>query len=329
MKVIRFRENLLNSCAEFWWGIYEHMPYVHRPDGYQTLNTPPITPEYFIENIRWGLGCRDGASSWAGEVTEDGVFLAEEGGKIEGILVSSVNGEKRTGNILSAYVQRNARGREAADRLLEHALEHFRRLRLPRVVAAPGRGSSMEVECPIHLSLLGEGFAWEQDWKPAYPNEAYGVFLGGSLEGFRLQPEIREKIEQLRKEGIAIERVDRGQKVRLQRLDTGLKVDPFDADSNCAFVGFVNDLVVGWTFEVSVFRDEGRILAMVGPEVIPSYRRRGIGKVLHHLGMEEAVRQGAQGGWTATEIYNPARLIYQSVGWRYWYTSFGRMSRIL
>lgn len=123
--------------------------------------------------------------------------------------------------------------------------------------------------------------------------------------------------------------MDRGQKVKLQRLDTGLEVDPFGADSNCAFVGLVNGLVIGWTFEVCVFRDEGGMMGMVGPEVIPSYRRRGIGKVLHHLGTEEVVRQGAQGGWRGTEIYNPARLIYQSVGWRYWYTSFGRMSRIL
>ena len=65
MKVIRFRESWLSACAKFWWDIYEHMPYVHRPDGYQTLNTRPISPEYFIENLRWGLDCRDLASTWA------------------------------------------------------------------------------------------------------------------------------------------------------------------------------------------------------------------------------------------------------------------------
>jgi hypothetical protein len=38
------------------------------------------------------------------------------------------------------------------------------------------------------------------------------------------------------------------------------------------------------------------------------------GKVRHHLGTAEVVRQGAQYGWTATKIHNPARLIYRPVG---------------
>ena len=53
MKIVRFNENLLDACAEFWWSIYEDMMYVHRPDGYQTVNTPPIGPGYFVKPQSW------------------------------------------------------------------------------------------------------------------------------------------------------------------------------------------------------------------------------------------------------------------------------------
>ncbi|MBM3240069.1 GNAT family N-acetyltransferase [Candidatus Poribacteria bacterium] len=81
--------------------------------------------------------------------------------------------------------------------------------------------------------------------------------------------------------------------------------------------------------EMGVNTDEGRVLGLTTPKVIPSYRRRGIGKVLYHLGIEEVVRQGAQYGYTVTGIHNPARLIYRSVGFKYWYTHFWEMSKQL
>lgn len=185
----------------------------------------------------------------------------------------------------------------------------------------------MEVECPIHLALLDAGCAWENDWRPGYPEHEYGVFLGGSLDGFCLRPEIGDKIATLHQQGVTIQCCLRDQFSSLRRLDTGVIVDTIDGNSDCAFVAFVDGLAVGWTFEISVFEDEGRMISQVEPEVIPSYRRRGIGKVLHHLGTEEAVRQGAQYGWTATQIHNPARLIYRSVGFRYWYMCFSGMSK--
>jgi len=151
---------------------------------------------------------------------------------------------------------------------------------------------------------------------------------GGTLEGFSLQPEIKEKIEQLREEGITIERCVREQSPNLRRLDTGTEVRIGD-NSDCAFVAFVDGHAVGWTFEIYLFKDEGRVLCQVGPKVIPRFRGRGIGKVLHHLGIEEAKRQGAEGGWTATGLHNPARFIYRSVGWQYWYTCFSDMSKQL
>ena len=329
MRIIPYNESMLDACAEFWWKIYEHKPYVHRPDGGQTVNTPPIDPEYFAKHLRNGFS---GARYWGGHVTDDNVILVEDEGKIAGILVCLIEEEKHTGNIMSCYVQRDHRGREIADYLLSEALKRFRKRGLYRAVAGPVVSKTLEVECPIHLAILDAGFAWENDWWPAYPLEEdripneYGVFLGGSLQGFRLQPEIKEKREKLRKEGITIERVTADEFRNLRRLDTGEILTPPD-DVN--FVALVDGLAVGWTFEAGIFEDEGRIMSMVGPYVIPSYRRRGIGKVLHHLGIEDTVRQGAQYGWTATNIHNPARLIYRSIGYRYWYTAFCLMSKRL
>jgi len=55
MRIVRYHENMLQQCAEFWWSIYEHMPYVHRPDGWVTINTPPIGPESFVKHLKAGF----------------------------------------------------------------------------------------------------------------------------------------------------------------------------------------------------------------------------------------------------------------------------------
>jgi GNAT superfamily N-acetyltransferase len=133
------------------------------------------------------------------------------------------------------------------------------------------------------------------------------------------------RCEQLRTQGISIERCERD-RLPIRRLDTGAEIN-VEKESGCVIVARVDGRAVGWTFEILVFEDEGRKLSMVGPEVIPSYRHRGIGKVVHHLGTEEAVRRGAQGGWTATGLQNPARFIYRSVGYQYWYTAYSDLSR--
>jgi len=78
------------------------MPYVHRPDGWVTINTPPIGSEFFGKYLKEGLS---GASYWHGDVTEDSIILVEDAGKIEGILVCSIDKEKLTGEILSRYVR--------------------------------------------------------------------------------------------------------------------------------------------------------------------------------------------------------------------------------
>ena len=63
--------------------------------------------------------------------------------------------------------------------------------------------------------------------------------------------------------------------------------------------------------------------------VIPSYRRRGIGKVLFHLAIEEMVRRGATHGFGGAGIYDPLRLIMKSVGYQYWYAAFPEMTKEL
>jgi len=337
---------MLEQCAEFWWSIYKDMPYILRPDGITFINTPSIGPEYFVEHIKAAL---DGAWWWTtdwvpgpGErtpcerkTTDDSIILVEDEGKLAGVLVSSIVGETLTGNVMSCYVRRDLRGREIANCLLNEALERFRKMGLRRAVAAPGADRSMEVECPIHLAILDAGFAWgtwEHNWQPAcVSEEQYGVFLGGSLEGFHLQPEILAKQEKLHQEGIEIKWVMREEFHRLRRYDTGsTKREPtLDGNPESTFVALVDGLSVGWLSEVGISDVEGVVTGGAVPEVIPMYQRRGIGKVLYHLGIDKVVHQGAVCGWTATGIYNPARLIYQSVGFRYWCTVFGGMTKLL
>jgi GNAT superfamily N-acetyltransferase len=322
MRILNYHESKGDECADFWWSLYRDMPYVHRPDGGQTVNTPPIAPGYFTKHLKNGFA--NAGYFPEGDISADTVILAEAEGKIAGILVSSIDREKQIGKILSAYMERNTRGRKIADLLVDEALDRFRKMGLNRAVAAPGY-ETIEVESPIHLSLLDADFAFNQ----IYGNECYGIFLGGSLENFSLQPEITARIDQLRKEGITIERVLRSDAPALRQLDTGVEVDPFDEDSECTFVAFHRDFAVGWACGVWIFEDEDRTLCMASPAVIPSYRHRGIGKALQHLAMEEAVRRGAWGGWVATGLNNPARFIYRSVGYKYWYTCFSDMSKSL
>jgi len=203
MRIIRYNENRLDAYASFWWSIYKDMPYAHGPDGYPTINTQHIGPEYFVKCLKAGLSACD-TKHWAGEVTDENIVLAEDEGKVKGILVCSINHERLTGNILSAYMPRDARGLEVADGLLGEALERFRKMGLHRVVAGPGGSGlrdarTLEAECPIHLVLFDERFAWNNwslwsmdGWQW---DQEYCVFLGGSLDGFRLRSEITEKIE--------------------------------------------------------------------------------------------------------------------------------------
>lgn len=319
MGVARYHESMADACADFWWSIYQDMPYVHRPDGYQSMNSLPVGPDYFTKHLQDGLN-GEHTGHWCGEVTPESILVAEDGGHVEGILVGSTDQERGSANILSAYMRRNARGRGIAAVILSEALAIFERVGLSRVVAAPDGSKSMEVECPLHLALLEAGFSSQEE-----PDE-YGVFLGGSLEGFMLSPEVHARLDELGKRGITFERHARGEALELRRLDTG-EVVPRDAGAHAQFVALVDGLAVGWTFDVITWEDEGRTMGAAGPFVIPSYRGKGIGKALQHLGTDEVVRRGATAGWQGTTINNPARFVYHSIGWSYWYTSYGRLAR--
>jgi len=335
----------LDECAEFWWSIYEHRPYILRPDGITLISVPSLGPEYFVKHLKaafddvwywttdWGPKGRVECSR---KTTDDSIILVEDEGKLAGILVSSIVEETLTGDIMSCYVQRDLLGQNIADCLLSEALERFRKMGLRRAVAAPGADRSMEVESPIHLAVLDAGFGWPiwaNDWRPVCVGEQYGVFLGGSLEGFRLQPEIKEKIEKLCQEGIEIKWLTRDAFHNLRRYDTGRMGEKptLHEEAEGTFVALVDGFAVGWLSEMRTSDDDppGVVTGEAVPEVIPMYQRRGIAKVLYHLGIDKVVRQGAVCGWTSTGIYNPARLIYQSIGYRYWCTCFSRMSKQL
>lgn len=95
-------------------------------------------------------------------------------------------------------------------------------------------------------------------------------------------------------------------------------------DFNCGvtFVALMDGHLVGWIGELIANGDDCGQTGGAVPFVLPKHRRKGIAKPLYHLAMEEAVRHGAEWGWTATEIHNPARFIYRSIGYRHWYTGY-------
>lgn len=344
MKIANFTSTRRDECSEFWWDLYKDLPYVHRPDGYQNVNSPThLGPGYFLKHLDAGLTCR-ASSHWHGEVRDDTIFLAVDDGKLAGILVSSVDVEASKGSILSAYVHHNAQGRVAASLLLDRALGLFRQSGLAEAVAGPDVTKSLEVESPIHQVLLDARFAWKDIWytpdddrdgvEYVKGDPTYEVFLGGSLEGFEIGPEVRKKIEDLEAEGIRIDRISAEEFQGLEGWDPGAfkQVREKGIDGDVTFVAMREGRVVGWLWEVLTYSDwaeEGTPRTMGGcvPEVIPEYRKRGIGKVLYHLGMEDVVRRGAECGCTAAGIHNRARWIYQSVGYQNWYLAVNLLYR--
>lgn len=324
MEVVHYDENLLDACAKFWWHLYKDMPYVHRPDGYDWVNGEPIGPQFFVRHLEWGLSNKS-TKHWHGEVSIDSIFVALERKDVQGFLVSSVDREQHLGNILSAFSQRSSTGREVADRLLSAALSYFRSIDLVNVTAAPW-SKTIEVDSPIFLALMDAGFAWDQyQW----PDAGCGVFLGGSLKGFFLRPEIEEKIERLKMDNVEIRccSAEEGQDFRYYH--TGERV--VAKEPNIRAVALVGGLVVGHAIASTDTNSaeeppDGRIWGEAIPVVIPQFRRLGIGKVLYHLGVESIVQQGAVCTFLATGIDNPARFIYRSTPLQYWYTSISGMS---
>lgn len=61
------------------------------------------------------------------EANPEGVFVAEENGRVMGYITTRIDRELSKGRIPNLAVDEHARGRGLGRRLIEHALEYFRR----------------------------------------------------------------------------------------------------------------------------------------------------------------------------------------------------------
>ena len=319
METTRFSRDLRDACSDFWWQLYHDRPYVHRPDGYDWVNGTPMGPHYFARHLGAGLSNKH-TDHWQGDVTDGGIFVAMDRGMVCGLLVTAIQQSERVGSVLSAFAPSDVQGRQTTDRLLDEALAYFRDLELTVAVAAPPT-RTVEVQSPLYLSLMDAGFGWD---KSRWPHNPYGVFLGGSIAGFRVGPHIRAGIERLRRAGIAIRRCSPEEAGELLYHDSDTKVG--ERERKVRAIAEVDGRVVGhavaetateWAEEPPNQRIWGESI----PLVLPAFRDRGVGKALYHLGVEWLVETGATCTYLATDIDNPAQFIYRSTPLRYWYTS--------
>jgi hypothetical protein len=205
MRMVRYHESMLDEYAEFWWDLYKERPYVVRPDGYQDINNPTVGSELFGRNLSDGLSAGY-STHWCGEVTPESITVAENNGKIVGMLVCSIDREDLVGTILSGFMRQDQQGREVAESLVGDALERFRKLGLRKAVV--GASGTLEVERPLHIAALEAGFAWQDSWdQPDYgywtlPHHGYGAVMGMWFRDFKLRPEIKRKMEGLEKQGV-------------------------------------------------------------------------------------------------------------------------------
>jgi ribosomal protein S18 acetylase RimI-like enzyme len=329
MQIVSYNDNLLEQCTELWWRLYGDRPYVIRPDGYQMMNTARIGPEFFEKWLKKSL-------NWFGKVDNESIFVAKNQGRVVGMLVSSVNHDEYAGNILVSFTNRDNTGREVTEELTQKALSYFQELGLHS--ANVGMSWALEVESPIYLAALEAGFSWQDNWEQsedeswnplvrAYPG--FLLQLGSSLDGFELSAEIRRTIASLNKQGVDFKMMSVDEIGEYQRADT--KKPPDDLNPSIpSSVALVNGELVGWIEHIGVAQeDPGMAARACGLQVIPSFRRRGIGKALYHLGVQAMVEHGAEYGYEQAGVYSPARLILRSVGYRYWYTSFWEMTKSL
>jgi len=139
--------------------------------------------------------------------------------------------------------------------------------------------------------------------------------MGGWFHDFELSPEIKQKMEELRKQGITFRKVTLDELRECRRLDNNQPPEP-EPNAGPCYGAFVDDHLVGWLAWVCI----------CGLEVIPSYRRRGIGTVLLHLVTDEITQGGGEYDCTVVGVTSPARVLLHSAGYQYWYLGFGGMS---
>lgn len=315
MKLTKYNQNMMDEYTEFWWELYRDKPYIVRPDGYQDINDPTVGSKVFGENLNSGLRS-DYSDHWCGEVTPDGITVAEDNGKIVGILVCSIDRENLTGTILSGFMRQDLHGREVAKLLLDDAAERFRKLGLKKAVV--GDSDALEVERPLHIVALEAGFAWQDCWdQPEHgywdiAHRGYGTVMGMWFRDFELRPEIKQKLEQLEKQGITIQSLTLDELRQCKRLDTDQPPGDLQPEADPCYGAFLGDRLVGWLAWTCI----------CGLKVIPNYRRKGIGTVLLHLVTDEMAREGGVYDFTVVRLYSPTRILLQSAGYQYWYLGY-------
>ncbi len=327
MQLTHYSDCLQDQCADFWWNLHRDLPYVHRPDGYDWPNGAEVTPGFFTHYLREALSDTH-VEHWRGEVSDESIFVAVSDGRVAGVLISSISKEERAGSVLSGFVSGGPDGRRVAAGLLTAVLDRFRARGLRNAFAAPWT-RAIEVNSPFHLALLDAGFA--QD-RCRWPEAGYEVFLGGTLEGFSLRPEVAATMARLYRVGIEVRSCETEECQHLQWHHSGEPIDTGEA--NVRFVALSEGLVVGIATAGTATQGaeappHARVWGEAIPLVIPEFRGRGIGKVLYHLGVDWLVQQGATCTFLATGTDNPARFIYASTPLPYWYTSVSGLRRRL
>ena len=195
MEIRTFTENLMEACCTLWWDVYKDQPYVHKPDTYEWPMGENVGPYFCEAYLKDGLS-GDSVGHFRGEVDNDSIWVATDGGKVTGFLVASVNRNDGIGNLVSGFAHPTGQGRSAMNQLVETAIGRFREIGLSNASVAPG-SMSLEVNSPLYHASWDQGFGLSES-----ADSAYYVFLGGSLENWELAEEIESRVESLRSAGV-------------------------------------------------------------------------------------------------------------------------------
>ncbi|NKB72380.1 MAG: GNAT family N-acetyltransferase [Candidatus Latescibacteria bacterium] len=335
MQVTKYSEDRLNDCAAFWWQLYHGRPYLVRPDGYEHPKTPSVGRDTFVDQIEGALGGRQ-LSHWGGEVSPETILLAVEAERVCGVILAAIKEEEETGYIRSGFMGHDSKGMGVAEALLDRMLSRLCDMGMKKAVL--GASGALEAESPLHIAALNAGFACAEKWVRIVDQEDLGtrpdpghiIWMGGPIKDFKVGEEMHREIERLRGEGITLRQCTLPEVQGLRRQDTGQPPDIDESDTEFFFVALCDGQLVGWTGHTPCRSGQPEIMAPPGGphnmRVVPSYRRRGIGKVLFHLATAEYVRLGAEYGYGGAGVYDPLRRIMRSVGYQHWYAAYPEMS---
>jgi GNAT superfamily N-acetyltransferase len=311
----------MEPCATFWWEIYKDQPYVHKPDAYEWPMGEHVGPYFCEAYLKDGLS-GDSVGHFRGEVDNDSIWVATDGGEVAGFLVTSINREDEIGNIVSGFAHPTGHGRSAMNRLVAAAIDRFKETGLSKAFIAPG-SISLEVNSPLYHAPWDHGFGLSES-----DDSAYYVFLGGSLVGWQMKShhEWRTFGKQVLRRGDATE-------ARNLELHPDLEIDEGMLEE-MSVAAISDGRVIGYahtSYEKS-WTETGPTQRLCGkptPKIIPEFRGRGLGKVLYHQRLGLAIDKGANCSYTVTEVDNPARHVYQSAPSQTWFTCRGSFQAVV